>query len=57
MGIDVQTGDTSSMAVEQHQPRKAAKPKNEGPLPTLLPATANTPGVVVVTSGIAIRIL
>ena len=50
MGIDVQTGDTSSMAVEQHQPRKAAEPKNEGPLPTLLPATAATPGLVVVTS-------
>lgn len=57
MGLDVQTGDTSSMAVEQHQPRKAAEPKNEGPLPTLLPATAATPGLVVVTSATAIRIL
>lgn len=57
MGLDVQTGDTSSMAVEQHQPRKAAEPKNEGPFPTLLPATAATPGLVVVTSATAIRIL
>lgn len=57
VGLDVQTGDTSSMAVEQHQPRKAAEPKNEGPFPTLLPATAATPGWVVVTSAIAIRIL
>ena len=57
MGLDVQTGDTSSMAVEQHQPRKAGEPKNEGPFPTLLPATAATPGWVVVTSAIAIRIL
>lgn len=56
-GLDVQTGDTSSMAVEQHQPRKAAEPKNEGPFPTLLPATAATPGLVVVTSATAIRIL
>ena len=45
------------MIVEQHQPRKAAEPKNEGPLPTLLPATAATPGWVIVTSAIAIRIL
>ena len=57
MGIDVQTGDTSSMAVEQHQPRKAVEPKNEGPFPTLLQATTATPGWVVVTSAIAIRIL
>ena len=57
VGLDVQTGDTSSMAVEQHQPRKAADPKNEGPFPTLLPATAATPGLVVVTSATAIRIL
>lgn len=57
VGLDVQTGDTSSMAVEQRQPRKTAEPKNEGPLPTLLQATAATPGLVVVTSAIAIRIL
>lgn len=57
VGLDVQTGDTSSMAIEQHQPRKAADPKNEGPFPTLLPATAATPGWVVVTSVTAIRIL
>lgn len=57
VGLDVQTGDTSSMTVEQHQPRKAADPKNEGPLPTLLQATAATPGLVVVTSATAIRIL
>ena len=31
--------------------------KHEGPFPTLLPATAATPGWVVVTSAIAIRIL
>ena len=57
VGLAVQTGDTSSMAVEQHLPRKAADPKNEGPFPTLLPATAATPGLVVVTSATAIRIL
>lgn len=56
MGLDVQAGDTSSITVEQHQPRKAAEPKNEGPFPTLLPATAATPGMVVVTSATAIRI-
>lgn len=44
------------MTVEQHQPRKAAEPKNEGPFPTLLQATAATPGLVVVTSATAIRI-
>lgn len=44
------------MTVEQHQPRKAAEPKNEGPFPTLLPATAATPGLVIVTSATAIRI-
>lgn len=27
VGLDVQTGDTSSMTIEQHQPRKAADPK------------------------------
>ena len=57
MVIDVQTGDTSSITFYQHQPRKVAEPKNEGPFPTLLPATAATPGWVVVTSAIAIRIL
>lgn len=57
VGLDVQTADTSSMAIEQHQPRKAAEPKNERPFPTLLPATAATPGLVVVTSATAIRIL
>ena len=57
VGLDVQTGDTSSMAVEQHQSRKAAELKNEGPFPTLLQATTATPGWVVVTSAIAIRIL
>lgn len=56
MGLDVRTGDSSSMTVEQHQPRKAAEPKNEGPFPTLLQATAATPGLVVVTSATAIRI-
>lgn len=56
MGLDVQPGDTTSMAVEQHQPRKAAEPKNEGPFPTLLQATAATPGLVVITSATAIRI-
>lgn len=57
VGLDVQTGDTLPVTVEQHQPRKAADPKNEGPFPTLLQATAATPGMVVVTSAIAIRIL
>lgn len=56
MGLDVQTGDTSSITFEQHQPRKAAEPKNEGPLPTLLQATAATPGLAVVTSATAARI-
>lgn len=56
MGLDVRTGDTSSMTIEQHQPRKAAEPKNEEPFPTLLQATAATPGMVVVTSATAIRI-
>lgn len=56
MGLDVQTGETLSMAVEQHLPRKAAEPKKEEPLPTLLQATAATPGLVVITSAIAIRI-
>lgn len=56
MGLAVQTGDTSSITFEQHQPRKAAEPKNEGPLPTLLQATAATPGMVVVTSATAARI-
>lgn len=56
MGLDVQTGNTSSMTFEQHQPRKATEPKNEGPLPTLLQAIAATPGMVVVTSATAIRI-
>lgn len=56
MGLDVQAGDTSSITIEQHLPRKAAEPKNEGPFPTLLQATAATPGLVVVTSAIAIRI-
>lgn len=44
------------MAIEQHQPRKAADPKNEGPFPTILQATAATPGLVVITSATAIRI-
>ena len=57
MGLDVLTGDTSSMTVEQHLPRKAAESKKEKPFPTLLQATAATPGLVVVTSATAIRIL
>lgn len=57
VGLDVQTGDTLPMTVEQHLPRKAAEPKNEEPFPTLLQATAATPGLVVVTSATAIRIL
>lgn len=56
MGLDVQTGDTLPMTIERHQPRKAAEPKKEGPLPTLLQATAATPGLVIVTSATAIRI-
>lgn len=56
MGLDVQTGDTLPVTVEQHLPRKAAEPKKEDPLPTILPATAATPGLVVVTSATAIRI-
>lgn len=56
MGLDVQAGDTSSITIEQHQPRKATEPKNDGPLPTLLQATAATPGLVVVTSATAVRI-
>lgn len=56
MGLDVLTGETLSMAVEQHQPRKATEPKNEEPLPTLLQATAATPGLAVVTSATAARI-
>lgn len=56
MGLDVRTGDTLPMTVERHLPRKAAEPKNEDPLPTLLQATAATPGLVVITSATAIRI-
>lgn len=56
MGLDVQTGGTSSITFEQHQPRKAAEPKNKEPLPTLLQATAATPGLAVVTSATAARI-
>ncbi len=44
------------MTIEQHQPRKAAEPKKEEPFPTLLQATAATPGMVIVTSPTAIRI-
>ena len=44
------------MTVEQHLSRKAAEPKKEEPFPTLLPATAATPGLVIVTSATAIRI-
>lgn len=56
MGLDVQAGDTSSITFEQHQPRKATEPKNEGPFPTLLQATAATPGLVVITTATAIRL-
>lgn len=56
MGLDVQAGDTSSMTVERHLPRKAAEPKNEEPFPTLLQATAATPGWVVITTATAIRL-
>lgn len=57
VGLDVRTGDSSSMTFEQHQPRKATEPKNEEPFSTLLQATAATPGLVVITSATAIRIL
>lgn len=56
MGLDVQAGDTSSMAAEQHLPRKVTGPKKEGPFPTLLQATAATPGLVVITTATAIRL-
>lgn len=56
MGLDVQTADTSSITIEQHQRRKAAEPKKEEPLPTLLQATAAMPGLVIITSATAIRI-
>lgn len=56
MGLDVQAGDTSSITFEQHLSRKAAEPKKEESLPTLLQATAATPGLAVVTSATAARI-